>query len=217
MGGFEAEIHNVAACCECHFHAGVLQGPEELRDAGEGLRAGEVLPLQGGGLGGVFGAGHGELGPGVEDLVGLAGVGGVRYCGGIWEERGLRPGYGFVGGGNGRFGGEGQGTHGGGGAALELGFDAPGEQGAAVGGEDGVGDEAVDVFGVDEEAVHVEEAGADGGEPKGEGLAELVGGQGEGGCGDRDREWDGQRVFGTGHRRMRVCTCTYSAFGVAIV
>lgn len=109
MGGFEAEIHNVAACGQCHCYAGFLQGLEELRDAGEGLRAGEVLPLQGGGLGGVFGAGHGELGPGVEDLVGLAGVGGVRYCREIWEERGLGSGYGFVGGGNGRVGGRGRG------------------------------------------------------------------------------------------------------------
>lgn len=171
MGGFEGEIHPVAAGCECHLHAGVLQGLEELRDAGEGLRAGEVLPLQGGGLGGVFGAGHGELGPGVEDLVGLAGVGGVRYCGGIWEERGLRFGVWVCGRGKWKLGEEGQGTHGGGGAALELGFDAPGEGGAVVGGEDGVGDEAVDVFGVDEEAVHVEEAGADWGEPKGGGIS----------------------------------------------
>lgn len=81
-----------------------------------------------------------------------------------------------------------------------------------MGGENGVGDEAVDVFGVDEEAVHVEQAGADGGKAKGEGLIELVAGEREAGAGTGTG-----RVFGTGHGRMRGCTCTYSVFGVAIV
>lgn len=50
------------------------------------------------------------------------------------------------------------------GPALELGFDVPGDGGAVVAGEEGIGYGCVFVFGVDEEAVHVEEAGADGGE-----------------------------------------------------
>lgn len=53
------------------------------------------------------------------------------------------------------------------GPALELGFDRPGEGGEGVVLEDCVGDEGVDVFGVEEEAVHVEEEGADGGETGG--------------------------------------------------
>ena len=52
----------------------------------------------------------------------------------------------------------------GGGPTLQLGFDAPWERRAVLGCEDDVCDEGVDVFGVDEEAVHVEEACADGGE-----------------------------------------------------
>jgi len=59
-------------------------------------------------------------------------------------------------------GGKGEeGAYGGAGSALELGFYAPGEGGPVVRCEDGVCDEGVDVFGVDEEAVHVEEAGFD--------------------------------------------------------
>ena len=54
------------------------------------------------------------------------------------------------------------------GTALELGFDGPGEGGAAISLEDEVDAQGVEVFGVEEEAVHVEEAGphrreADGG------------------------------------------------------
>jgi hypothetical protein len=45
------------------------------------------------------------------------------------------------------------------GTALQLGFDGPGEGGAVVFGEQDVGAEGVEVFGVEEEAVHVEEAG----------------------------------------------------------
>ena len=45
-------------------------------------------------------------------------------------------------------------------AALELGFDVPGEGRLVVFVEDRVGAERVEVFGVDQEAVHVEEAGA---------------------------------------------------------
>lgn len=56
---------------------------------------------------------------------------------------------------------------GGPGAALQLGFDAPGQCGPAVAREQVVGADRVEVFGVDEEAVHVEEAGADGGEAAG--------------------------------------------------
>jgi hypothetical protein len=65
--------------------------------------------------------GDGELGPGVEELVGL----GAR-------------------------------------TALEASLDAPGEIGAAVALEDDVDALCIEVFGVKEEAVHVEEAGADG-------------------------------------------------------
>jgi len=50
------------------------------------------------------------------------------------------------------------------GATLELGFDVPGEVGAGVFAQDGVGDEGVDIFGVDQQAVVVEEDGADWGE-----------------------------------------------------
>jgi hypothetical protein len=46
---------------------------------------------------------------------------------------------------------------------LELGFDGPGEGGAVVFGEEDVCAEGVEVFRVEEEAVHVEETGADGG------------------------------------------------------
>lgn len=53
---------------------------------------------------------------------------------------------------------------GGAGAALQLGLDAPGERGPAVARERFVRADGVEVFGVEEEAVHVEEAGADGGE-----------------------------------------------------
>ncbi len=48
------------------------------------------------------------------------------------------------------------------GAALELGFDVPGEVGAVAFAQDDVVAEGVDVFGVEEETVHVEEAGPDG-------------------------------------------------------
>lgn len=48
------------------------------------------------------------------------------------------------------------------GAALELGFDVPGEIGAVAFAQDDVVAEGVDVFGVEEETVHVEEAGPDG-------------------------------------------------------
>lgn len=53
------------------------------------------------------------------------------------------------------------------GAALELGFDVPGEVWAVAFAEDDVVAEGVDILGVEEEAVHVEEAGADGGEAAG--------------------------------------------------
>ena len=53
------------------------------------------------------------------------------------------------------------------GAALQLGFDGPGEGGLAVAGEYRVGAFGVLVFGVEEEAVHVEEADADWGEAGG--------------------------------------------------
>lgn len=49
-------------------------------------------------------------------------------------------------------------------SALLPGFDAPWEIGPAVVVEDGVVDCGVDVFGVDEEAVDVEDAGANWGE-----------------------------------------------------
>lgn len=44
-----------------------------------------------------------------------------------------------------------------------MGFDGPGEGGLVEFGEESVGAEGVEVFGVEEEAVHVEEAGEDGG------------------------------------------------------
>lgn len=47
------------------------------------------------------------------------------------------------------------------GAALQLGFDGPGERGLVVAVEQLVGHDGVEVFGVEKEAVHVEEAGAD--------------------------------------------------------
>lgn len=47
------------------------------------------------------------------------------------------------------------------GTALQLGFDLPGEVGATVLFEDDVVAFGVEVFGVDEETVHVEETGAD--------------------------------------------------------
>lgn len=86
MSGLESEIQRVATCCQGDLYAGFLEGLEECGNAGEGLRAGEVFALQGGGLGDVVGAGHGELGPGVEDFVGLVGRGGVLDSVGIWEE-----------------------------------------------------------------------------------------------------------------------------------
>ena len=49
--------------------------------------------------------------------------------------------------------------------ALHLRFDVPGERGFAVFVQDGVGTDGVEVFAVDEEAVHVEETGPDGREP----------------------------------------------------
>lgn len=65
------------------------------------------------------------------------------------------------------------------GAALELGFDGPGEAGAVVSFEDGVYAVCVEVFGVEEEAVHVEETGPNWGEAVGEfwvstGLSPLI-------------------------------------------
>lgn len=50
-------------------------------------------------------------------------------------------------------------------AALQLGLDAPGERGAAVPRKQVVGADCVEIFGVQEETVHVEETGADRGEP----------------------------------------------------
>lgn len=47
---------------------------------------------------------------------------------------------------------------------LELGFDVPGQRGFAVLVENHVVAKGVDVFGIDEEAVHVKEAGSDFGE-----------------------------------------------------
>ena len=49
----------------------------------------------------------------------------------------------------------------GGGAALELGFDVPGHGAGVVGLQEDVVADGVDVFGVYEEAVHVEEACSD--------------------------------------------------------
>ena len=46
------------------------------------------------------------------------------------------------------------------GTPLHLCFDGPGERGPAVFGEDSIGADGVEVFGVEEEAVHVEEAGS---------------------------------------------------------
>ena len=43
-----------------------------------------------------------------------------------------------------------------------MGFDGPGKSGPVVFGEQDVGAEGVEVFGVEEQAVHVEETGADG-------------------------------------------------------
>ena len=53
-------------------------------------------------------------------------------------------------------------ARGGAGPALQLGFDRPGEVGPIVLAQDGVGDGGVGVLAVDEEAVHVEDAGPDG-------------------------------------------------------
>ena len=50
---------------------------------------------------------------------------------------------------------------------MELRFYVPGEGRPVVLGENRVRDVCVDVFGVDEEAVHVEDAGADRGEAGG--------------------------------------------------
>lgn len=55
-------------------------------------------------------------------------------------------------------------------AALQLGFDIPGEVGPVAFAQDDIVAEGVDVFGVEEEAVHVEEAGAD----RREALVELA-------------------------------------------
>lgn len=57
---------------------------------------------------------------------------------------------------------------GGAGTALHLGFYAPGEGGAVIAVEHLVCALRVEVFGVEEEAVHVEEAGADGWESGGD-------------------------------------------------
>ena len=59
-------------------------------------------------------------------------------------------------------------------AALELGFDGPGEGRAVEFGEDLVCADCVEVFAVEEEAVHVEEAGADWGWHFGGWLGGLV-------------------------------------------
>lgn len=56
------------------------------------------------------------------------------------------------------------GTRGAPGTSHELGFDGPGERRPVVGAEDVVGAERVHVFCVDQETIHIEEAGADGGE-----------------------------------------------------
>lgn len=53
------------------------------------------------------------------------------------------------------------------GPALELGFDVPGEIGAVAFAEDDVVAEGVDIFGVEEEAIHVEEASSHGWEAGG--------------------------------------------------
>jgi len=66
-----------------------------------------------------------------------------------------------------------------GGAALQLGLDGPGEGGPAVALQDHVDAQRVQVFGVEEEAVHVEEAGPDGGEAGRRGLL-AGGGDGDG-------------------------------------
>ena len=58
-------------------------------------------------------------------------------------------------------------AHGGGGTALESGFDGPGEPGPVVARENGVDARRVPVLGVEEEAVHVEEAGSHGREAGG--------------------------------------------------
>ncbi len=56
-------------------------------------------------------------------------------------------------------------------SALQLRFYGPGEGGPVIFCQDGIRAEAVFVFGVEEKAVHVEEAGADWGEAVGgEGL-----------------------------------------------
>lgn len=47
-------------------------------------------------------------------------------------------------------------------AALHLCFYAPGEIGTAVAIEHGVSASSVEIFGIEEEAIHVEEAGTDG-------------------------------------------------------
>lgn len=57
--------------------------------------------------------------------------------------------------------------------AHELGFDGPGERRATVAGENVIGAFLVDVFGVDEQAVHVEDARPDRGEADGEGSQFL--------------------------------------------
>lgn len=53
------------------------------------------------------------------------------------------------------------------GTALQAGFDGPGEFGLAVAVEDDVDALGVDVFGVQEESVHVEQTGPDGREAGG--------------------------------------------------
>ena len=59
------------------------------------------------------------------------------------------------------------------GTTLQLCFDGPGEGGTAVLGEEGVDDLRIFVFGVEEETVHVEEAGSDGWE-SGAGVSKLL-------------------------------------------
>lgn len=56
---------------------------------------------------------------------------------------------------------QGKRTYGGARTALELGFDAPGHQGAVVFLQDYVDYVGIDVFGIDEETVHVEETCTD--------------------------------------------------------
>lgn len=53
------------------MYACFLEGLQEAWDTGERLCVREVFALEGGGLGDVVGAGHGEAGPSVEDVVGL--------------------------------------------------------------------------------------------------------------------------------------------------